>query len=109
MCELWYHTDCLGLSFKSKCEESRYLFSCSRHKEEIENLTYRVEVPKAEMESSILDEKSTLRHARKELSGRQSTKVNPTFVEYQGNVYHISRFLSLQVGKVYCPTSSRKE
>ena len=33
----------------------------------------------------------------------------PNYVEYEGNVYHIARFLSLQVMKQYTPMASRKE
>ena len=56
----------------------------------------------------------SLQRARKEVAGEYHKRMpryswNPQYVNYNGQIYHLARFLSIQEGKMYCPSASRGE
>jgi len=78
------------------------------------NLSYRFQFKQQE---SVLQKEaaSTLENATnsvassKNLPNLERLGYCPNYVEYNGNTYHIARFLSLQTTKVYTPMTSRKK
>lgn len=112
VCKRWYHYECVGLSFQSPAEASQYIFSCPSHTEEIEDITYRVRVKQDDLKKSTIDvDEISCTELRRKVSGRAESKKlsGPSYVEYEGVKYHISRFQSLLLGKTYCPSASRQE
>ena len=112
VCKVWYHHECIGISFKSIEEEKEYIFTCPGHKKEVENVTYRFKVLQNDLaEVKVLEDEISMAQARRKVSGMANAKslTGPSYVEHEGVVYHISRFLSLQCGKAYCPSASRSE
>ena len=93
-------------------EEESYLFFCPSHTKEIKDVTYRVKASKAELDESQFfgGEISTV-EARRKISWNANVKAmsGSSYIQYDGFIYHISRFLSLQAGKAYCHSSSRQE
>ena len=105
-CRLWYHLECVELSFSSRKEQEDFIFNCPMHT----SLAYRAKyaIQKSDMEREvrpISEITASLAHHRK----NEIPADRPNYVEYDGNVYHIARFLSLQCMKTYTPMSSRKE
>ncbi|XP_066928659.1 uncharacterized protein [Clytia hemisphaerica] len=112
VCGLWYHQECVGLSFKSLAEEESYLFCCPSHGQEMKDVTYRVKASKEELDGAQFFQKEiTTVEARRKICGSADVKrmSGSSYVKYDGFIYHIARFLSLQAGKAYCPSASRQE
>ena len=123
-CGKWYHQDCVGVSFKSAKDEEDYTFMCKGHyssQVEAHGITTANQHDKDCLHNDTLRSISldTCRAAMtmantsgsnaKASTTREETefKWKPNYVFFEGHYYHISRFLSLNEGKVYRADSSR--
>lgn len=107
-CEKWYHYECVGIKFKSNDDTLHYHFDCPVHDGD-GNQVYRVKVAPDDADVLQDDGQSTSDDLRREVSGRNKGEWRPRYVFWEGNYYHIARFLSLQMGKNYTPAASRQE
>ncbi|XP_066933312.1 uncharacterized protein [Clytia hemisphaerica] len=113
VCEQWFHLLCVGLKFKKKSQKQRYIFTCPKHKEAIKDVTFRSKIAKDtyERKSIIQEETLTIKDSQAQVSGKANFRNDGSklYVKYEGNIYHIARFLSIAMGKVYSPAASRSE
>ena len=74
----------------------------------VQKILFRTKIPDETSTVLASDPKHTLSTLREEVSSsKERTSIHlPSdiqYVEYEGNTYHIERFLSLQIGKVSTP------
>ena len=113
-CDAWYHKQCLSLQFKGDKEREDYTLFCPKHKDIKEHFCNKVTALSTDT-NSLSDENITLQPMPKRLRLNRNRNVDqkidyssrPNYVEYEGQVYHMAEFLSLQEGKVYRPATSR--
>lgn len=110
-CGKWLHELCLGIKFQNDEERDRYTFICPRHDCDPVEI-FSTEKPKARREDkSILCGSGgafvKTGGQRKETQKQHMDRNKEQYVEYRGEVHHISNFLSLQIGKAYVPSSGR--
>ena len=110
-CGKWWHELCLGIKFQNDEERNRYSFICPNHDCNPDDL-FSAEKPKATREDkSVLCgsgdsfAQTSEQHKERQKQHRETNKEQ--YVEYNGEVYHISNFLSLQIGNAYVPSSGR--
>lgn len=63
---------------------------------------------------SVIQGELTVGEAKVHVSRTESRKMSfsdssKLYVKYEGNIYHVARFLSIAMGKVYTPYASRSE
>ena len=63
---------------------------------------------------TVIQEELTVSESQVQVSRRNSRKMSfndssKLYVKYEGNIYHVARFLSIIMGKVYSPYASRSE
>lgn len=95
-CLKWWHESCMGVTLKSTQERERYKFVCLNH--DSDDL-FTDKVTATAEDSGILERDNIPNPPFEETHNRLLSKEN--YVEYDGQVFHIAQFLSLQEGKVY--------
>ena len=123
-CGKWYHQDCVGVSFKSAKDEEDYTFMRKEHyssQVEAHGITtanqhdnyclhddtlrsISLDTCRAAMTMAKTSGSNTKASTKRE---ETEYKWKPNYVFFEGHYYHISRFLSLNEGKVYRADSSR--
>lgn len=112
-CDDWYHESCLGLQLNAKDKDS-YTFICNKHREAKGHFQSKVQASVLDTDvlvenignaPNLLPKRLRTSTARSKLDKDYSQL--PSYVEFEGNFFHISEFLSLQEGKVYRPQTSR--
>lgn len=115
-CGQRYHEQCLSLHFTSQQTRNKYNIICKKHTDVREHFQDRVTATTNDLHSLDGEDVSLgIRPKRfRRLQGPETStehrtdySVHPSYVEYEGNYFHIAEFLSLQQGKVYRPTMSR--
>ena len=114
-CGKWWHELCMGIKLKNNDDRNRYSFICPNHECDPNEIDSYNKVTATKEDKSILrrkDEtwKETSNQQMSNTPGntRQHMKTNKAqYIEYNGQVYHIANFLSLQIGKAYVPSSGR--
>ncbi|KAL9977288.1 hypothetical protein ACROYT_G014677 [Oculina patagonica] len=101
-CLKWWHESCMGVTFKSTQERERYKFVCPNHDSD-DLFTDKVTVTAED--GGVLERDNIANPPFEETHNRLLS--NENYVEYDGQVFHIAHFLSLQEGKVYKPNSGR--
>lgn len=115
-CNNWFHKACLGLKFSSDVERETYALVCKSHDNIKELYNDRV-IAKASDNSRVEEDEKmetstpSKRPRRSEYQEGSSCSTMqatpPNYVEYEWEYYHIAKFLSLQQGKTYNPSTSR--
>jgi len=113
-CGKWWHEIFLGIKFKTDDERNHYSFVCHDHECDIAELYPQREKLKATKDNKSILEKNELsvqntqENSEKRRRQQKYRELRPEqYVEYNGQVYHIANFLSLQIGKTYVPTTGR--
>lgn len=92
----------MGVTFKSTEERERYKFVSPSH--DSDDL-FTDKVTATAEDGGVLERDNFPKPPSEEIHNRLLSKEN--YVEYDGQVFHIAKFLSLQEGKVYKPNSGR--
>ena len=102
-CGKWWHEICLKLTFTSNKERGKYTFVCTFFGDKVTTfsddkliLNPVDDIPEKKRRRLLPSGKLLQRYSNKE-----------SYVEFNGQVYHIAEFLSLQQGKVYSPSVGR--
>ena len=115
ICGQWYHEICLGLLFVDETQRNRYFFVCNSHDSaDVSPLVSDKVSVKLNAKVPLLEEDRDSRSAKRQKRDDSGSTTNlnpgkdkPNYVPYEGEYYHIAKFLELQQGKVYRPAASR--
>ena len=109
ICDSWSRCLCVGIEYKKL--RSDFIFICKLpHKENASpRAILRDDTPTAITEMSLEMAAKEVSHQNQRKSTPESLNCRPNYISHAGNVYHISRFLSLMDGKSYNPMASRNE